>query len=103
MIAFSLVGSFVGVAIGGSIDPAEKNKIPGEMHLDISTGGTIGFFTGIIGGTYIGYRLAKRDAKKVNSKQLHDAEGRKTVFLGEPDIYQLAINVALITVCLVGK
>ncbi|MCK5149046.1 hypothetical protein KAR48_19985 [bacterium] len=68
VIAFAIVGAFVGIAIGATIDPAEQNAIPGEMHLDVSTGGTIGLVMGTVLGGYIGHLLAKRDVRGKKEK-----------------------------------
>ncbi len=71
IVAFGLIGGFLGGAIGGIIDPPKK--VPeGEFGLTISKTGAAGCVVGMIGGGYLGYRLAKRDLehKKYKSTSL---------------------------------
>ena len=67
IVAFGLIGGFLGGAIGGLIDPPKK--VPeGEFGLTISKTGATGCVVGMLGGGYIGYRLAKRDLERMKHK-----------------------------------
>jgi len=98
VIAFAVIGASVGIAIGVLVDPAEQNKIPGEMHCDFSTGGTVGLILGTAIGGYIGHRLAKRDFRRAEEreKKRHQSQD-STSTISIPDsvgvAYQLAAHL----------
>ena len=64
IVAFGIVGALLGGAIGGTIDHPQKG-VEGEMVFNISKTGASCFVIGGICGSYIGYRLAKRQVIKL--------------------------------------
>ena len=79
IIAFVILVAMLGGAIGGYIDPPEKG-IPGEFSWNISKTGATFFVLGGICGSYVGYRLAKRQVEQ-KKKKLKDNAANKTLTL----------------------
>lgn len=77
IIAFGIVGAMLGGAIGGYIDPPKKG-IEGEFSWRISKTGATFFVLGGICGSYVGYRLAKRQVEQ-KKKKLKDNIVDKTL------------------------
>ncbi|MDW7678974.1 MAG: hypothetical protein SCK70_00290 [bacterium] len=64
IIAFCLLGASIGGAIGEKIDPPKKVPEGEFILINYSKGGAYGCFIGAAIGGYLGYLLAKRDAKR---------------------------------------
>lgn len=62
IVVFSVLGAFIGGVIGHAVDPPKK-ALEGELEFNTSNGELIGCATGFLVGGYVGYLLAKRDAK----------------------------------------